>query len=144
MAQCKATRRDGSPCRGDAANGGDFCVFHDPAKAPIMQAGKLAGGEANARRFEGRPGAPAKGGPVKPWRGLAKEIETLQTAEPVEVAVLIGDTIDQVRTGDISPQIANSIGYLATILVKIHETVELEERLEAVEDYIRRQKLEGG
>lgn len=122
--------------------GKDFCSFHDPDKAELMAAARRAGNDANAQRIErDRPVTPTPTAAAKPWRGLAKEIETLQTAEPVEVAVLIGDTIDQVRTGEITPQIANSIGYLAQILIKVFETVELEERLRTVEDHIRRQNL---
>lgn len=138
--QCKATRTDGAPCRAEAAKGKDYCLFHDPDKVELMTAARRAGSDANAQRIErDRPVSQAPA--AKPWRGLAKEVTTLETAEPVEVAVLIGDTIDQVRTGEISPQVANSIGYLAQILVKVFETVELEERLKTVEDHIRRQNL---
>jgi len=44
MAQCKATRDDGSRCRAAALAGGDYCFAHDPSRrASFLNASRRGG-----------------------------------------------------------------------------------------------------
>lgn len=125
---CKATRRDGEPCRAPALAGG-YCAFHDPAKAEAFKGGRAKGGHA---------GKLATLATVKPWRGQPGDVEVLKTVAPVELVNLLCETIDDVRTGAIDPKVANAVGYLAGVIVKIQQYEALEERLAAIEEALSR------
>lgn len=126
MAKCRATRKDGSPCRGDALNGGDYCAFHAPEKAKDFQNGRVEGGKAGKLATL----APEA---VKPWRGQPGDVDIMQSVTPVELVNLLCQTIDDVRMGAIDPKVANSVGYLAGVIVKIQQYEALDDRLAAIE-----------
>lgn len=130
MARCKATRKDGDPCRAEAQSGRDYCFFHDPAKGEERHEAKVKGGKTGKL-------ATLEPSAVKPWRGQAGDVTVLKTVTPAELVDLLCHTIDDVRTGAIAPQVANSIGYLAGAIVKIHEQQALGERLAAIEDALK-------
>ena len=123
MATCKAKTKGGSPCKATAQAESDFCFFHDPTKAKERKASKVKGGKS---------GKLATLAAVKPWRG--QEVAVLQSPDVEELVALLADTIDDVRTGHIDPRIANSVGYLAGIILKAKEYEALEERLAAIEE----------
>lgn len=50
-----------------------------------------------------------------------------------DVTRLLALTINQVRRGQTTTRVANTVGYLASIFVACQEKVELDERLTAVE-----------
>ena len=128
MATCRATRKDGERCRAEAQSGRDFCFFHDPAKGEERHDSKVAGGKA---------GKLATLATVKPWRGVAGEVDVLKAVTPVELVDLLCNTIDDVRTGAIDPKVANAVGYLAGVIVKIQEQEALVERLSAIEEALK-------
>lgn len=123
MATCKAKTKTGSPCKATAQAGSDFCFFHDPTKTKERQASKVKGGKS---------GKLATLAAVKPWRG--QEVAVLQSPDVEELVALLADTIDDVRIGAIDPRIANSVGYLAGIILKAKEYDALNERLAAIEE----------
>ena len=128
MAKCRATRKDGAPCRAEAQSGREYCFFHDPAKTEERHDSKVAGGKA---------GKLATLSTVKPWRGVAGEVDVLKAVTPVELVDLLCNTIDDVRTGAIDPKVANAVGYLAGVIVKIQEQEALVERLSAIEEALK-------
>jgi len=128
MATCRATRKDGEGARAEAQSGRDYCFFHDPAKGEERHDSKVAGGKA---------GKLATLATVKPWRGVAGEVDVLKAVTPVELVDLLCNTIDDVRTGAIDPKVANAVGYLAGVIVKIQEQEALVERLSAIEEALK-------
>lgn len=126
MAKCRATRKDGSPCRGDALAGGDYCAFHAPEKAASFQNGRVEGGKAGKL-------ATLPPSAIKPWRGQPGDVDVMQSVTPVELVNLLCQTIDDVRMGAVDPKVANSVGYLAGVIVKIQQYEALDERLAAIE-----------
>ena len=46
----------------------------------------------------------------------------------------MSETISQVRRGEIDPKVANSVGYLANIVVKALDYGDLEQRVAALEE----------
>jgi hypothetical protein len=128
MATCKATRKDGDPCRAVAQSGSDYCFFHDPAKGEERHDAKIKGGQT---------GKAATLTVVKPWRGTAGEVDVLKAVTPVELVDLLCNTIDDVRTGAIDPKVANAVGYLAGVIVKIQQYDALVERLSAIEEALK-------
>lgn len=129
MAQCKATTKSGDPCKVKALAGSDYCGFHDPEKADAFQAGRVKGGQAGKL-------ATLDPTAIKPWRGVAGDVDVLKSVTSAELVSLLCDTIDDVRTGRIDPKVANAIGYLSGAIVKIQEFGALVERLEAIEEAI--------
>lgn len=125
MAKCKAIRKDGSPCRGLALGDSDYCAFHAPEKAASFHNGRVKGGKTGKLATLAR---------VKPWRGVDGDVDVLKGVAPAELVNLLADTIDDVRTGTVAPQVANSVGYLAGVMTKILQYEALEERLAAIEE----------
>jgi hypothetical protein len=61
----------------------------------------------------------------------------LRAVTPVELVDLLCTTIDDVRTGAIDPKVANAVGYLAGVIVKIQQYDALVERLSAIEEALK-------
>lgn len=131
MAQCKATRKDGQPCTAQAAPGRDYCFFHDPAKTDAAREAQAKGG---SKKLVLKPEA------VKPWRGLPGDVVALRSPSPADLINLLADTIDEVKTGQIDPKVANATGYLVGVMVKILEYDALEERLASLEEALAQRK----
>lgn len=117
---CQARKPDGSSCQAAALPGSDFCFFHDPDRADDRQAARSFGGSRN-------------------------KMTTLDAAAPdikvescQDVVRLIGETINQVRKGQLDPRVANAIGYLANVLIKAAEQGDLEKRIADLEAAIQK------
>ena len=67
--------------------------------------------------------------------------QTLRSVK--EVSSLLGESINQVRRGEIDPRIANAVGYLSAILLKALEQGEIEERLSKIEAALAKEKGSG-
>ena len=50
-----------------------------------------------------------------------------------DVANLLGESISQVRRGELDPRVANAVGYLSGILIRALEQGVVEERLAKIE-----------
>src|SRR5262245_34918983 len=107
--RCRASKADGSPCRGSARPGSDFCTFHDPARAEGRRAGRRAGGEAR----RARKAVPPLPGGVPP-----ASAEDLPLAEARDVKGLLVRCINDLRAGRLEPKVGNAVGYLAGLLLK--------------------------
>lgn len=130
MPTCKATRkRDGQPCTAQTQAGRDYCFFHDPDKVEEVKAAQVKGGEVSMR-------ATLDPRAVKPWRGHDGAITVLQTPTIGDLLNLLSDTVDEVRTGQIDPKVANAVGYLTGIMLKCLQYDLLEERLTALEEAV--------
>jgi len=112
---CAAKRQDGVVCQTAALLESDFCYFHDPTKA------------------DERKQAQALGGRQHRIRTLNASTPDVTIKECGDVIALISETINQVRKGTIDPRIANSVGYLANVLIKAFEQDKLESRIEKLE-----------
>jgi hypothetical protein len=99
--------------------GSRFCFFHSPAMQKARRAAQQRGGQAN--------------GPAV----LPADAADVQLESAKDIAVLLAQTINQARKGQIAPKIAGTIGYLASSLVKILETSNMEERLAKVEKVLQ-------
>jgi len=55
--------------------------------------------------------------------------------------VLLAETINQVRRGEVDPRISNAVGYLAGILLKAKEKDEIEQRLARLESILAGQPV---
>jgi hypothetical protein len=117
---CEKIKRDGQKCRAMAIAGSQYCFFHDPAAAKARKAAQRQGGQAN-----GPAVLPADAADVPLHSGK-------------DVSAFLAETINQVRKGRVSPKIASTVGYLASLLMKALETSDIEGRLARVEQALQK------
>lgn len=115
---CQALTKSGVQCRAKAQYGSAFCFFHDPERATERHAAKVKGGHSRAMKT------------------LPKGTAAFEVSTANDIVSLLSQTINQVRSGELDPRIANSVGYLAGIVLKAREQGELDERLKLVEEAI--------
>ena len=128
--QCIHRKSDGTPCKAKTLIGSDYCFFHDPNLAVERKAAQVSGGRERARRANVLPA----GTPEMPV-GTAADIISL-----------IGDTINKVRRGELEVSLANSVGYLAAVVLRAHQRDDVDQRLARLESILarRRQTYEAG
>ncbi len=117
MAQCRATKANGEPCRGTATGPHGLCWAHAPENAEQRRRGAVRGGKAKANRE--LPGIKA------------------------QLQGLVQDVLDgEVETGRaaVANQLLNTRLRAVELERKIKETDELEARLEALEQADERRK----
>ncbi|OGM56873.1 hypothetical protein A3A50_03945 [Candidatus Woesebacteria bacterium RIFCSPLOWO2_01_FULL_38_20] len=69
------------------------------------------------------------------------DLGPLSIKDPQEVATLLEDTINGVRSGEIPPNIANTIGYLAGHALKAIELAKYAGKIESVERVLMERKI---
>jgi len=120
--QCKQVKADGTRCRANAVNGSAYCFAHDPARAAERQAARQAGGRVGKTKV------------------LGPDTPDVPLSSPMEVVALLGETINQVRRGDVDPKVANTVGYLSGVLIRALEAGDIEQRLAVLEAIVTHQE----
>ena len=120
--KCKFRNKDGSRCAADVQTGLDVCVFHDPAKVKDGCRARRAGGIKRSCRATVLP----------------SDTPDHPLTSPNEVVILLADSINQLRRGQLDPRVANGVGYLSTVLLRALEQGPLEERMAEIEATLRR------
>ncbi len=105
---CAALTKSGKPCRALAVLDTPYCNMHGPhARAIQIKGGKH---RANAYRLEDKMSPRLK-----------------------DVVALLGEAAQQVHSGEITPAQGSSLASIATALVKVVESAEVEMRLSVLE-----------
>ena len=111
--RCKARTKAGSSCQAPAIEGGlCFCHAHPERLAELGR----KGGQKNRH-----------------WSPSDHELPQKPLKSTSEVAMLLEETINRIRQGPFDLRAANSIGFLAGILLKALERSRIEERLANLE-----------
>ena len=118
MKPCAMMKSDGTPCGGFAVNGSEHCFAH--ANPNGWAEANHRGGQAIKKNSNPLPALPLQ--------------------QPTQVVVLLADTINRVRAGELDLRVANCIGYLAGHLTRAIETAELDDRLKAIESVMAGRK----
>jgi len=113
MSKCKFIKTDKTRCNAEAIKGDDYCFWH------------------SKKTEEKRERAISEGG-LSPKRNYGREDE-IQIKNTDDVLTLLEQTINDLRGNKTSTRIANAIGYLAGIALKVIEKGDLEKRLEVIE-----------
>ncbi len=113
---CAHIKADKKPCGGYAVTGSRYCFAHDPAQATKRQDAQRKGGEAG--------------------RVATLPESSLSVRKMSDVLELMETTINDVRTGRLDVKIANAVGYLANVSVKVIQQTDIEARLEALESVL--------
>ena len=114
---CQFRKKDGSRCGANAQPANGLCVFHDPARANEGRRARQTGGRNRMR----------------PAAVLPTNTPNHPLGNTREVAQLLGDSINQLRRGQLDPRVANAMGYLASVLIRALEQGPVEERLANLE-----------
>jgi len=115
--KCEFGKKNGEQCNADVQTGKSLCVFHDPAKAADGHRARRAGGLT-------RSGQAAV---------LPLDTPDHPLGDTREVSILLADSINRLRRGQLDPRVANSMGYLASVLLRALEHGPIEERLAKLE-----------
>lgn len=122
MAQCTFIKENGLQCEANAILDSDLCFSHNPELE-------------EAKMF-----AVTKGGLNRKTLEVYGEAVTLET--PADIKKLLANTINSILTGKMpANQPANSIGFLARCWIDIHQMIEQEERMEALEKKLEKLKI---
>ncbi len=112
---CRGTKRDGSPCTAPVTGSNGYCWAHDPANAD------------KRRRMASRAGSSKGTGEISDLKAQLRKL----AADVLSGEVGRGEAIAV-------NQIINSRARLLDLERKIREQEELEARLEALEDVLKR------
>lgn len=120
--RCKGKTKSGKRCSANALKGSKYCFYHDPARKNDLRAAQSKGGKTSNK-----------------WPGvlfLPAETPDVDLKTPDDVRLLISDTISRLRRGEVHPDIASKIGYLAQVGLRSLEQSELEKRISKLEEKI--------
>jgi hypothetical protein len=115
--KCKQILSDGSQCNAWVLTDKQFCFSHDP--------------QSREAKLE----AVRKGGSAKEVE-LEYPLQLIHISNPRDAVYLLARTIDEVRSGELDPRIANTIGYLAGHLIRAFEVAEVNEKAEQAKGLI--------
>lgn len=102
-AKCKARRADGQKCAAFAAQGSEFCLWHDPAKRQVVvEAGRTGGSR-------GRLAVLPADGPDLPCTSPQEALQAVQVL------------ISAVAKGQVDPRVANAAGTLLNVWKALYE-----------------------
>jgi len=120
--QCSFIKPDGTQCNANAMSGLDYCYTHNP---DISDEEKR---EAKQRGGQNRAVA------------ISEPLPPLAIVEPNDAVLLIVDTINRVRAGELDIRVANCLGFLTDKLLKAFEISKLNDRVEIIERVILEKK----
>jgi hypothetical protein len=115
--RCNVCKRNGSRCGANAQPGKKVCIFHDPSKTEQGRIARKTGGINRSR----------------PAAVLPPETQDKPLGNTQDVSALLGESINQVRRGQLDPRVANTVGYLANILLGALQQGPLEDRIAKLE-----------
>jgi hypothetical protein len=115
--RCEFRKKNGERCGADAQTDKSLCVFHDPEKVSEGCRARRAGGITRSRAAA-----------LLPF-----DTPDHPLGDTNQVSVLLADSINRLRRGQLDPRVANAMGYLASVLLKALESGRIEERLAHLE-----------
>lgn len=121
--KCQRQKGNGERCEAWAMSGCEFCFRHNPNTNVERVLASIKGGMTSKKNYHPLP-------PI--------EIKKLQ-----DVVLLLADTINKVRGGEMDIRIANCLGFLSGHLIKAMEVSEIDVRVETIERAIFERKTTG-
>lgn len=120
--QCSFIKPNGTQCNANAMSGLEYCYTHNPdISDEEKREAKQRGGQARALT-------------------IANPLPALPITEPNDAVLLIVDTINRVRSGELDIKTANCLGFLTDKLLKAFEVSKLNDRVEIIERVILEKK----
>lgn len=120
--QCSFIKPDGTQCNANAMSGLDYCYMHNPnISDEEKREAKQRGGQARALT-------------------IANPLPVLPINEPNDAVLLIVDTINRVRAGELDIKTANCLGFLSDKLLRAFEVSQLNDKVGIIERVILEKK----
>jgi hypothetical protein len=119
--QCIYIKSDGQQCGAKPIKGSSYCFSHNPDTQIEKHLAVMKGG-LNSKK-------------------VSLDLAPLEIKDAKDVAVLLEHTINGVRSGEIPPNIANTIGYLAGHALKAIELAKYADKVENVERVLFERKV---
>lgn len=116
--KCKKILNNKKQCRAFAQKGKDFCFRHDPTLKEIGLS------------------ASSKGGQNRVLQGIYGNEVILNS--PSDIKNFIAIVINGVWTGLVPVPVGSSMGFLAKCWLEAHNSAEIQDRLEALEEKVER------
>ena len=117
---CKFIKNSGDLCKVRAVKNSDYCFFNNPDSKKDRQLAVRNGG-LNSRK-----------------NSLALPQRVIRT--PSDIVLVLEETLNHLRAGNIHPNYSNSIFIGCSTLLKAYEQSEVLQRLEAMEERINNTK----
>lgn len=114
---CQFIKDSGDTCKARVIKGGDFCFFHNPDSKEERQLAVKNGG-FNSRK-----------------NNLDLPKRVIRTSN--DIVLVLEETLNHLRGGNIHPNYSNSIFIGCNILLKALEQSEVMQRIEAIEDTLK-------
>jgi len=112
---CAFCKPDGTTCKATAQATSELCFFHDPVKAEERKEARRRGGRRN------------RGAAVQPLPGADEDLPLTSVAD---VVALLGQTVNQVRKGQMDAKTGNCLAVLSGCLLRALEGNELAKQIE--------------
>lgn len=119
---CQANTVAGSPCQARPMQGSNYCYLHDPSVS-----------EDEKRDARSRGGKENQITVISPQPPLK-----LKSAK--DAVILLEETINGVRSGELDVKIANCLGFLTDKFLKAYELAELSDKVEIMERFLEKRK----
>ena len=116
--QCIFIKKEGKRCGGYSVEGSSYCINHEPR----MQEKKLE--------------AVRNGGAASSYEKLELALPAMVINTPADVVGAAVQTVNEVRTGQLPPKVASTIGYLLGVVLKAFEVANLDQRVEMIESIL--------
>ena len=120
---CIFIKGNGERCRGFPVEGSAYCINHEPR----MQEKKME--------------AVRNGGAATSYERLELALPAMVISGPADVVVATVQTINEVRTGQLPPKVASTIGYLLGVALKAYEVSNLDQRVEMIESVLVERRM---
>jgi len=119
---CKQILENSNSCGSYAMNDGSgFCISHNPAARDIKELAVKKGGFAIKKQ-------------------ALPQLPSIEIQSKADVPRLLTTVIEEVRHGTIDLKSANTLGYLAGILIKAYELTDMQEKIEEIERIVLERK----
>ena len=120
---CIFIKNNGERCGGFPFEGSAYCINHEPR----MQEKKME--------------AVRNGGAATSYERLELALPAMVISGPADVVVATVQTINEVRTGQLPPKVASTIGYLLGVALKAYEVSNLDQRVEMIESVLVERRM---
>lgn len=121
--KCEFIKPDGAQCNANAMSDSDSCYTHNPdISDEEKREAKQRGGQARALT-------------------VANPLPAMEINNPNDAVLLVVDTINRVRAGELDVRTANCLGFLTDKLLKAFEVSKLNDRVEVIEAIILKKTI---
>ena len=124
--RCIYIKSDTKQCGAYAVQNSQYCINHEDSMKDIKQL------------------AVAKGGASESYQALDLNLPPLTINSSADIVSATVQIINELRTGQLPPKIANTVGYLLGIAIKAFEVSEIDKKLETIDRIILEKRRQRG